>query len=51
MDEILARHPSEADEKITQLVAARLVTEKKLQRLIDERHGRKANPKAEPARL
>ena len=51
MDEILARHPSEADEKITQLVAAQLVTEKKLQRLIDERHGRKANPKAEPARL
>ena len=40
MGEILARRPPEADEKITQLVAAQLVTEEKLQRLIDERHRR-----------
>jgi ATP-dependent Clp protease ATP-binding subunit ClpA len=39
MDEILARRASEADEKITQLAAAQLVTEEKLQRLIDERRG------------
>ena len=39
MDEILARRASAADEKITQLAAAQLVTEEKLQRLIDERRG------------
>jgi hypothetical protein len=36
MDEILDRRASEASEKTTQLAAAQLVTEEKLQRLIDE---------------
>jgi ATP-dependent Clp protease ATP-binding subunit ClpA len=40
MDEILVRRASEADEKITQLAAAQLVTEEKLQRWIEERRGK-----------
>jgi ATP-dependent Clp protease ATP-binding subunit ClpA len=40
-DEILARRAAEADEKITQLAAAQLVTEEKLQRLIEERRGKR----------
>jgi hypothetical protein len=39
MDEKLARLAAEADEKITQLAAAQLVTEERLQRLIAERRG------------
>jgi hypothetical protein len=39
LDERLSKAGTEADEKITQLAAAQLVTEEKLQRLIDAQRG------------
>ena len=39
LEERLSTAAAEADEKITQLAAAQLITEEKLQRLIDERRG------------